>query len=381
MGFKIGITCYPGVGGSGVMATELGKLLAEKGHEIHFITFGIPFRLDKVYPNIFYHEIEVNHYSVFKYPPYDFVMAAKMADVATTENLDVLHVHYAIPHAVSAFLAKEMLQGDLKVVTTLHGTDITVLGEDESLIDLIRFSIEKSDVVTSVSNSLSKQTYELIAPNKKLRTIYNFVDERVYKRYKTNLKQAYDIAENEKVIIHVSNFREVKRVIDVLKTFERIVEQIPAKLLMVGDGPDYRKARGWAKAHELCDHIYFLGKQEQIEQLFSISDLMLLMSEKESFGLVLLEAMACGVPCIGTNIGGIPEVIEHGKNGYLCELGDVDEAARLAIHLLKCPTLLKKLRAQAKKIVKGKFSSEHIVRQYEELYEELLGVETLHETV
>lgn len=381
MSFKIGITCYPGVGGSGVMATELGKLLAEKGHEIHFITFGIPFRLDKVYPNIFYHEIEVNHYSVFKYPPYDFVMAAKMAEVATTENLDLLHVHYAIPHAVSAYLAKEMVHGDLKVVTTLHGTDITVLGEDESLIDLIRFSIEKSDRVTSVSESLAKQTYELIAPNKKLHTIYNFVDERIYKRQKTNLKQAYAIDENEKVVIHVSNFREVKRVIDVLKIFERIIADVPAKLLMVGDGPDYRKAREWAKAHKLCKHVRFLGKQEQVEQLFSISDLMLLMSEKESFGLVLLEAMACGVPCIGTKIGGIPEVIEHGQNGYLCDLGDIEGAAKLAVHLFKCPSLHKKLRAQAKKIVRNKFSSERIVKQYEDLYEELLGVEVLHETV
>lgn len=381
MKFKIGITCYPGVGGSGVMATELGKLLAEKGHEIHFITFDVPFRLNKVYPNIFYHEIEVNHHSVFKYPPYDFVMAAKMAEVASTEHLDILHVHYAIPHAVSAFLAKEMMNGDIKVITTLHGTDITVLGEDPSLIDLIRFSIEKSDMVTTVSNSLAQQTYDLIKPEKPLRTIYNFIDERVYKKQKTNLKAAYGIQEDEKVIIHVSNFREVKRVVDVLKTFQHILSSVQAKLLMVGDGPDYRKARQWVMENNCCDHVLFLGKQEQVEQLFSMSDLLLLMSEKESFGLVLLEAMACGVPCIGTNIGGIPEVIESGYNGYICSLGDVDEAARLAIHLLKCPSLHKKLRAQAKKTVRNKFSSEKIVCQYEALYQEVLGVGIIHESL
>ncbi|HJA40550.1 MAG TPA: N-acetyl-alpha-D-glucosaminyl L-malate synthase BshA [Firmicutes bacterium] len=375
MKFKIGITCYPGVGGSGVMATELGKLLAEKGHEIHFITFDIPFRLNKVYPNIFYHEIEVNHYSVFKYPPYDLVMAAKMAEVAITENLDILHVHYAIPHAVSAFLAKEMTGGKVKVITTLHGTDITVLGEDPSLIDLIRFSIEKSDAVTSVSDSLSRQTYDWIAPKQIIQTIYNFIDERVYKKQKNHLRMAYGIGPEEKIVIHVSNFREVKRIEDVLKTFARIQENIPAKLLMVGDGPDYRKAREWVVRNNLCSQVLFLGKQEQVEQLFSISDVLLLMSEKESFGLVLLEAMACGVPCIGTDIGGIPEVIESGCNGYICPLGDIDEAARLAIHMLKCPSLHKKMRTQARKTVKNKFSSEKIVSQYEALYQRVLKEE------
>ncbi|MDF2947020.1 MAG: N-acetyl-alpha-D-glucosaminyl L-malate synthase BshA [Bacillales bacterium] len=375
MKLKIGITCYPSVGGSGVIATELGKLLAEKGHQIHFITSGIPFRLNKIYPNIFYHEVEVNKYSVFQYPPYDLTLASRMAEVANTEGLDLLHVHYAIPHAVCAYLAKKMLNNKIKVITTLHGTDITVLGEDPSLIDLIKFGIEKSDTVTAVSEMLAEQTKQILCKDKEINTVYNFVDERTYyRRHESSLKSDYGILPDEKVIIHVSNFRLVKRVDDVIRAFALINDKVQSKLLLVGDGPEYRNAKKLVKDLKLCSKVLFLGKQEQIEELYSISDLKLLLSQKESFGLVLLEAMACGVPCIGTNIGGIPEVIVEGFNGYLCELGNYEEAAEKAIKLLTDSKLHKQFSDNAQAIILKKFSSEGIVSQYEQIYYSTLGL-------
>ena len=332
---KIGITCYPTVGGSGVVATELGKMLAEKGHEIHFISSSMPFRLKKMYHNIYYHQVEVNQYSVFQYPPYDIALASKMAEVIKRENLDLLHVHYAIPHAVCAILAKQMSKRDVKIVTTLHGTDITVLGYDASLSDAIRFGIEESDAVTAVSHSLIAETYDLIHPNKKIEPVYNFIDERVFHKVPSNhLKQEYGISANEKVVIHVSNFRSVKRVPDVVKAFSMMVEKVPAKLLLVGDGPDISIVSKLVDQLKIGEHVLFLGKQDNLEELYSFSDLMLLLSEKESFGLVALEALACGVPCIGTNVGGIPEVILDGENGYVCELGNINEIAEKGIHLL-----------------------------------------------
>ncbi|MEK5138893.1 N-acetyl-alpha-D-glucosaminyl L-malate synthase BshA [Priestia sp. FSL W8-0001] len=373
MKLKIGITCYPSVGGSGVIATELGKLLAEKGHEIHFISSSMPFRLNKVYPNIYFHEVEVNQYSVFKYPPYDLALASKMAEVAQREKLDLIHAHYAIPHAVCAFLAKQMVSPNLKIVTTLHGTDITVLGEDSSLTELIKFAIEKSDCVTAVSDALIEQTNQLINPDKDICTVYNFIDEREYHRKDVgNLKQDYGISDDEKVIIHVSNFRQVKRVQDVVRTFKRIHERIPSKLLLVGDGPDMRNVSQLVKELNLEDDVLFLGKQDNVAELYSISDLKLLFSEKESFGLVLLEAMACGVPCIGTRIGGIPEVIEDGVTGYICELGDVETAASKAVQLLSDQQLHQQISRGALQAVNQKFHSTEIVNQYEQLYYNLL---------
>ncbi|MBD8070224.1 N-acetyl-alpha-D-glucosaminyl L-malate synthase BshA [Bacillus sp. PS06] len=374
MKLKIGITCYPSVGGSGVIATELGKLLAEKGHEIHFISSSMPFRLNKIYSNIYYHEVEVNQYSVFKYPPYDLALASKMAEVAKREKLDILHVHYAIPHAICAILAKQMVGDDLKIVTTLHGTDITVLGYDPSLTDLIRFGIESSDIVTAVSESLAKQTAEVIETSKKIETVYNFIDERVYCRKDVaHLKEQYGIDPSEKVIIHVSNFRKVKRVPDVIHTFYEIQKSVNAKLLLVGDGPELTVVCKLVKSLGISDRVLFLGKQESVEELYSISDLKLLLSEKESFGLVLLEAMACGVPSIGTKVGGIPEVISDGENGYLCELGDIDDIARKGIELLTNERLHQAMSVQAKEIVVERFHSEQIVRRYEELYYSLLN--------
>ncbi len=325
MKLNIGITCYPTVGGSGVIATELGKMLAARGHEVHFITSSIPFRLDRVYPNIHYHEVQVNQYSVFQYPPYDLTLASKMAEVARREKLDLLHVHYAVPHAICAILAKQMCEGKLKIVTTLHGTDITVLGDDPTLSEVIRFGIEQSDRVTAVSNDLIRQTKELIGTSKEIAAVYNFIDERVYyKKEIGDLRQHYQIEQDERVLIHISNFRAVKRVKDVVKSFQLISKQVKAKLLLIGNGPELTEVCKLVKEYGLEEKIRILGNQKHIAELLSMSDLMLLLSEKESFGLVALEAMACGVPVIGTNTGGIPEVIEEGISGYLCEVGDIE---------------------------------------------------------
>jgi L-malate glycosyltransferase len=373
MKLKIGITCYPTVGGSGVVATELGKLLAEKGHEIHFITSSIPFRLNKMYHNIYFHQVEVNQYSVFQYPPYDIALANKMAEVIKRENLDILHVHYAIPHAVCAILGKQMSGTDVKIVTTLHGTDITVLGDDPSLKEAIRFGIEKSDYVTAVSKSLVGQTYDLIQPQKEIDTVYNFIDERVYQCVDSaDLRSEYGIDEDEKVVIHVSNFRGVKRVQDVVKSFYHIQSAIPTKLLLVGDGPEMTVICKLVNDLGITDKVLFLGKQDNLEELYSISDLMLLLSEKESFGLVALEGMACGVPCIGTNIGGIPEVIENNYNGYICELGNTDEVGEKSLQLLQNIELHKQFSENALSTVRNKFHWSKIVEHYEEIYHNLL---------
>lgn len=373
MKLKIGITCYPSVGGSGVVGTELGKLLAERGHEIHFITSGLPFRLNKVYPNIYFHEVTVNQYSVFQYPPYDLALASKMAEVAQREKLDILHVHYAIPHAICAYLAKQMIGETIKIVTTLHGTDITVLGSDPSLNNLIRFGIEQSDVVTAVSHSLIEETYELVNTQKEIKTVYNFIDERVYfQRDMSQLRKEYGIQKEEKVLIHISNFRKVKRVQDVIQSFALIVKQAKVKLLLVGDGPEFCTIVQLVKNLGIEDHVLFLGKQDNVAELLAMSDVMLLLSEKESFGLVLLEAMACGVPCIGTRVGGIPEVIQHGETGYICELGDVEGVAQQAIQLLQDDTLHAKMAKRSIQVAYEQFGSEKIVSQYEAIYYDIL---------
>ncbi|AMR50779.1 MULTISPECIES: N-acetyl-alpha-D-glucosaminyl L-malate synthase BshA [Bacillus amyloliquefaciens group] len=373
---KIGITCYPSVGGSGIIATELGKLLAEKGHQVHFITSSIPFRLNTYHPNIHFHEVEVNQYAVFKYPPYDLTLASKIAEVAARENLDIIHAHYALPHAVCAYLANQMLKRDIGIVTTLHGTDITVLGYDPSLKDLIRFAIEASDRVTAVSTALAGETYDLIKPDKKIETIYNFIDERVYLKKNTeSIKEKHGILPDEKVVIHVSNFRKVKRVKDVIRVFRNIAAKTKAKLLLVGDGPEKCVAWQLVEKYGLQDQVLLLGNQDRVEELYSISDLKLLLSEKESFGLVLLEAMACGVPCIGTNIGGIPEVIKDQVSGFLVEVGDIQAASEKALAVLEDKQLSKRLTDHALKMVETAFSSQRIVSQYERIYDELAGPE------
>ncbi|RFA37261.1 N-acetyl-alpha-D-glucosaminyl L-malate synthase BshA [Virgibacillus dokdonensis] len=370
---KIGITCYPSVGGSGIIATELGMLLAEKGNEVHFITSSLPFRLNHINPRIYFHEVELSHYPVFQYPPYDLALAAKMAEVINREKLDILHVHYAMPHAISALLARDIAEHKVKIVTTLHGTDITVLAIDDIFKNMITHAINQSDAVTAVSNHLASHTKQLLEIKQDIQVIYNFINEQEYYPKRLDfIKQQYDIKSNEKVIVHISNFRKVKRLPDIIRTFYLIHQQVDSKLLLIGDGPECGTTMNLVKELNLEQNVLFLGKQKNISELLRISDLKLLLSEKESFGLVLLEAMACGVPCVGTNVGGIPEVIDHNQTGYIAELGDTDQAATYAIEILTNQTLWNSFSNNAVKRVETHFHSKQIVKQYEQLYDCLL---------
>jgi N-acetyl-alpha-D-glucosaminyl L-malate synthase BshA len=372
---KIGITCYPTLGGSGVVATELGKILAERGHEVHFITHSMPFRLGRFDKNIYYHEVEVSDYYVFRYPPYDLSLASKLAQVAHMQELDLLHVHYAIPHAVCALLAKQMVGERLKVVTTLHGTDITVLAQDESISDLIRYAINRSDAVTAVSQDLIRETVRSLAIERPIELAYNFVDKRVYyPRDAAQLRLDY-ARPDEKLLLHISNFRPVKRVTDVIEVFARVKRELPAKLLLVGEGPDLSKVIAKVRELGLTDSVIFAGKQDDVAQVISMADLLLLPSEKESFGLVALEAMACGVPTVGSNAGGIPELITHGETGYLADVGDVATMARLAVRLLSDTGLNARVREACLHRARFTFCNDRITRQYEEIYFRVLGKE------
>ncbi|MFA8438024.1 N-acetyl-alpha-D-glucosaminyl L-malate synthase BshA [Pueribacillus sp. YX66] len=374
MQLRIGILGYPTIGGSGIIATELGKMLAKKGHLIHFFSSSVPFRLGKVYPNIFFHEVEVNQYAVFRYPPYELALASKIADVIEREQLDILHVHYAVPHAICAYLAKQFSGKDTKIVTTLHGTDITVLGYDSTLANAIKFGIENSDVVTAVSNDLKNKTQKLLHTDFPIQTVYNFVDETTYyKRENKKLKRDFQISNTEKTIIHISNFRKVKRVPDVIYTFHKISQQIEAKLLLVGDGPDRFIVSNMIDQLGLREKVIFLGKQENVAEILSISDLLILPSEKESFGLVLLEAMACEVPVVATNIGGIPEVVIHNETGFLCEVGNIDNMANYSIKILQDEKLHAQFVQHGLKRARTHFHSEKIVNDYETIYKQILS--------
>jgi L-malate glycosyltransferase len=370
---KIGITCYPTLGGSGVVATELGKLLAEKGHEVHFITHSMPFRLGKFDKNIFYHEVEVSDYYVFRYPPYDLSLASKLAQVAQMQNLDLLHVHYAIPHAVCALLAKQMVGEHLKVVTTLHGTDITVLGQDQSISDLIRYAINRSDAVTAVSEDLIRETRLSLDIDRPIELAYNFVDKRVY--YPRDVKQLRQefVRPDEKLLIHISNFRPVKRVSDVVDIFARVSQEVPSKLLFIGEGPELSKIIAKVKELGLQERVIFCGKQDDVAQVISLADVMLLPSEKESFGLVALEAMACGVPTVGSNAGGIPELITHGETGYLADVGDTEQMSRYVSILLKDPQLYARMSEACLDRARHTFCNDLITLQYEKIYYGVLG--------
>jgi N-acetyl-alpha-D-glucosaminyl L-malate synthase BshA len=370
---KIGITCYPTLGGSGVVATELGKLLAEKGHEVHFITHSMPFRLGKYHKNVFYHEVEVSEYYVFRYPPYDLSLASKLAQVAQMHDLDLLHVHYAIPHAVCALLAKQMVGSKLKVVTTLHGTDITVLAQDNSIRDLIRYAIDQSDAVTAVSQDLIRETKQTLGIERGIDLAYNFVDKRVYyPRDITQLRNEF-ARPHEKILIHISNFRPVKRIGDVVDIFAKVNQEVPSRLLFVGEGPELSKIINQVKERGLHDRVLFCGKQDDVAQVISLGDLMLLPSEKESFGLVALEAMACGVPTVGSNAGGIPELITHGETGYLANIGDTTAMAKYAIRLLKDEKLYRVVREACLNRARHTFCNDLIMAQYEEIYYRVLG--------
>ncbi|WP_156157817.1 N-acetyl-alpha-D-glucosaminyl L-malate synthase BshA [Gordoniibacillus kamchatkensis] len=370
---KIGIACYPTLGGSGVVATELGKLLAERGHQIHFITESVPFRLGKFHKNIFFHEVEVIDYHVFRYPPYDLALANKLAQVAKLEELDLLHVHYAVPHAICAYLAKQMVGGHLKVVTTLHGTDITILGNDPSLRDLIRLAIHQSDAVTAVSKDLLLETIAVLGVEKPIDLVYNFVDPDGYRESGCPVLRSHYAAPDEKLLIHMSNFRPVKRVLDVVDIFARVHAEMPAKLMFVGEGPDLAKAS--ARVHELGlhDRVFFLGKQENVSDILRIADLMLLPSEKESFGLVALEAMAAGVPTIGSDAGGIPEVVANGETGFLAPVGHTRQMAEYALALLQSPALYSRHSEAAADRARRLFSADAIVQQYEDIYYRVTG--------
>ncbi|MBT2288555.1 N-acetyl-alpha-D-glucosaminyl L-malate synthase BshA [Paenibacillus albidus] len=370
---KIGITCYPSLGGSGVVATELGKLLAEKGHEVHFITHSVPFRLGTFQKNIFYHEVEVNDYYVFRYPPYDLALATKMAQVAKMQKLDLLHVHYAVPHAVCAFLAKQMLGNDMKVVTTLHGTDITVLGQDESLKDLIRLGINESDAVTAVSKDLINETRKVLDITRDIDLTYNFVDKRVYYPRDVSDLRGDFATPDEKILMHISNFRPVKRVSDVVEVFARVSRELPSRLLLVGEGPELPKIQAKIAEMGLEDKVRFLGKQDEIAQVISLADLLLLPSEKESFGLVALEAMACGVPTIGSLAGGIPELIQHGKTGFLAPIGDTETMAKYAVQLLSDDKMMAEFREACLHRSCKDFCNDAITNQYEDIYYRVLG--------
>lgn len=369
---RIGITCYPSHGGSGVVATELGKLMSERGHQVHFISYDMPFRLGRFHHNIHYHEVEANRYAVFRYPPYDLALANRMAQVAKIHKLDLIHVHYAVPHALCAYLAKQMVGDSLKVVTTLHGTDITVLGEDPSLKDIICFGINESDAVTAVSEDLIRQTRELFCVKKPLNRIYNFVDQRVYRPMDvSDIRREY-AAPDEKILLHISNFRSVKRVLDVVRIFEQVNKKVPSRLILVGEGPEWPLAVQLAKELGLESRIDFLGKQNEVARLISLADLLLLPSSKESFGLVALEAMACGVPTVSSNAGGLPEVVTHGETGYLAEVGDVSSMARFAVQLLSDPELYDRFSAAGLQRAREEFCAEKIADQYEALYQKVI---------
>jgi L-malate glycosyltransferase len=375
---KIGITCYPTYGGSGVVATELGIELAERGHEVHFITYSMPFRLTQPLPNIHYHEVEVSQYPLFDYPPYDLALASRMAEVAQVYGLDLLHVHYAIPHSVSAMLAKQMLakiNGGFKLpyVTTLHGTDITLVGADRSYLPITRFSIEESDGVTAISKYLRERTVREFDIRNPIEVIHNFVNCDIYRRDEKAVERRSTYADpGERILVHLSNFRPVKRVGDVIEIFDRVQKKIPARLLMIGDGPDRSTAEWTAQRKGILDRVMFLGKQDRVHEKLAVADLMLLPSELESFGLAALEAMACEVPAIATRVGGVPEVIEDGRNGYLADVGDVETMARLAIELLSDEDALRQMGKRARVQAQSKFCSTKIIPQYEDFYRGVL---------
>lgn len=371
---KIGIVCYPTYGGSGVVATELGKGLAERGHQIHFITYRQPARLDAFHKNIFYKEVRFANYPLFDYPPYETALASKLVDVVRYDQLDLLHVHYAVPHASVAYMAKKILLNEgiyIPVVTTLHGTDITLVGKDPAYEPTVTFAMNKSDGLTAVSESLKQDTLNFFDVKKEIKVIPNFIDfERFKKTNKDHFKLA--IAPNgEKIITHISNFRKVKRVSDVVRIFDRIVQQLPAKLLLVGDGPERQNLEHLCRELHLCDDITFLGKQDAVEELLAISDLFIMPSSSESFGLSALEAMACEVPVISSNAGGLPEVNIHGVTGFLSDIGDVADMANNAIHILQDEAMHQRFRQQALEQAK-RFELHHILPIYEAYYQEVI---------
>ncbi|HEY0740794.1 MAG TPA: N-acetyl-alpha-D-glucosaminyl L-malate synthase BshA [Chryseosolibacter sp.] len=371
--FKIGIVCYPTFGGSGVVATELGKALAKEGHKVHFITYSQPSRLDFLNENLFYHEVNIRSYPLFEFAPYELALASKMVDVVKNEKLDLLHVHYAIPHASAAYMAKQILKTQgitIPFVTTLHGTDITLVGRDASYEPVVTFSINQSDGVTAVSEDLRKETYKSFKITNDIEVIPNFIDlEKFKKQKKDHFKKAICPA-GEALIVHTSNFRKVKRVQDVISVFANIHKEIPSKLLMIGDGPERVKAEAQCRELGICDDVRFLGKLEAVEEVLSVADLFLMPSEKESFGLAALEAMACEVPVISTNTGGLPELNIHGGTGFLSNIGDIEDMTRNALFVLdknNLPRFKQNALERAKQ-----FDISRILPLYETYYQQVM---------
>jgi N-acetyl-alpha-D-glucosaminyl L-malate synthase BshA len=365
---RIGITCYPTYGGSGIVATELGLELANRGHDVHFITYANPIRLDPGIPRIYYHEVEVSNYPLFQYPPYCLALASRMAEVAENYDLDLLHVHYAIPHSIAAMLAQQMMapKRRLPFITTLHGTDITLVGMDRSYYPITKFSIEKSDGITSISQDLRRHTYEVFGVPNDIRVIHNFVNVDIY-------KPPPDRPTNEKRLMHISNFRPVKRVVDCIRVLAEVLKQTPAHLYMVGDGPDRPAAHGLARELGIERHVTFMGKQDHVERIFPQMHVLLMPSEMESFGLGALEGMACGVAPLTTRVGGVPELVTHGVNGFLEPVGDIHAQAARVIELITSDDLYQKMSTAARQTAEQRFASSIIIPQYEEYYRQIVS--------
>ncbi len=371
---KIGIVCYPTFGGSGVLATELGKALAQKGHEVHFITYQQPVRLDRFDPHIIYHEVQVPTYPLFDFPPYETALASTMVDVIKNRQLDLLHVHYAIPHASAAYMAKQILAKEgiqIPVITTLHGTDITLVGRDKTYAPVVTFSINESDAITAVSQNLREETYKYFAITKEIEVIRNFVDVKRFSRKPIDAFRKAIAPNGEKLLLHASNFRKIKRVTDVVRIFANVKKEIPAKLLFVGDGPERSTAEDLSRELGVCNDILFVGKQEQMEDILAIADIFLLTSEYESFGLAALEAMAAGVPVISTDAGGLSEINIHEQTGFLSPVGDVTTMSNYALRLLKDAKLLNSYRKKAQQQAL-QFDIQAVIPAYEALYERFL---------
>ncbi|MEJ7914243.1 MAG: N-acetyl-alpha-D-glucosaminyl L-malate synthase BshA [Chitinophagaceae bacterium] len=371
---KIGIVCYPTYGGSGVLATELGKALAQKGHQVHFITYQQPVRLNGFIPNIFYHEVQVPTYPLFDYPPYETALASTMVDVIKNNQLQLLHVHYAIPHASAAYMAKCILKKEgitIPVITTLHGTDITLVGKDKTYAPVVAFSINQSDAITAVSENLRDETYATFTIEKQIQVIHNFVDVARFHRKPIDAFKKVIAPDGERILIHASNFRKIKRVQDVVHIFHNVLKELPSKLLFVGDGPERATAEELARHLGICTDIRFVGKQEQMEDILAIGDLFLLTSEYESFGLAALEAMAAGVPVVSTNAGGLGEIMVEGQTGYMGNVGDIDTMSRHALNILRDEKTLQHFKAGAANHA-HKFDIHHIIPVYEKLYNSVL---------
>jgi len=371
---RIGIVCYPTFGGSGVLATELGKALAQKGHLVHFITYQQPVRLGAFTPNIFYHEVQVPTYPLFDYPPYETALASTMVDVIKNNDLDLLHVHYAIPHASAAYMARQILKKEGKnipFITTLHGTDITLVGRDKTYAPVVTFSINESDAITAVSKNLRDETYKHFSIQKEIEVIVNFVDVSRFNRKPIDAFKKMIAPNGERVLMHASNFRKLKRIPDVIKIFKEVNDKIPSRLMLIGDGPERPAAEDLCRELNLCDEIRFVGKQEQMEDILAIADLFLLPSEYESFGLAALEAMAAGVPVVTTNAGGLSEINIPGETGYLGAVGDVKTMGQQAIKILRDNETLKQFKSRAAAHAK-KYDINTIVPLYENLYEKFL---------